>query len=42
MGSERRAIDSAPTPYRPGHPSESVLYRCVQEHLERKSDDKRA
>ncbi len=34
MGSERRAIDSAPTRYRPRRPSESVLYRCVQQHLE--------
>ena len=30
----RRASDSAPTRYRPRHPSRSVLYRCVQEHLE--------
>ena len=34
MGTERRATDSAPTRYRPRRPSESVLYRCVQQHLE--------
>jgi hypothetical protein len=34
MGIERRATDSAPTQYRPRRPSRSVLYRCVQEHLE--------
>ena len=34
MGIERQATDSAPTQYRPRRPSRSVLYRCVQEHLE--------
>ena len=34
MGVERRAGESAPTRYRPRRPSQSVLYRCVQEHLE--------
>ncbi len=34
MGTERRATDSAPPRYRPRRPSESVLYRCVQQHLE--------
>ena len=34
MGIERRARDSAPARYRPRRPSQSVLYRCVQEHLE--------
>ena len=34
MEVERRARDSAPTRYRPRRPSQSVLYRCVQEHLE--------
>lgn len=34
MGGERRATDSAPSRYRLRRPSESVLYRCVQEHFE--------
>ena len=34
MEVERRARESAPARYRPRHPSQSVLYRCVQEHLE--------
>ena len=34
MGTERRTTDSASTRYRPRRPSESVFYRCVQEHLE--------
>jgi hypothetical protein len=34
MGIERRATDNAPTRYRPRRPSESVVYRCVQQHLE--------
>jgi hypothetical protein len=34
MGVERRAGDSAAARYRPRRPSESVLYRCVQEHFE--------
>jgi len=34
MGVERRAAESAPARYRPRRPSQSVLYRCVQEHLE--------
>jgi hypothetical protein len=34
MEVERRAGESAPTRYRPRRPSQSVLYRCVQEHLE--------
>jgi hypothetical protein len=34
MRTERRATDSAPTRYRPRRPSQSVLYRCVQQHLE--------
>ena len=34
MEVERRATDSAPARYRPRRPSRSVLYRCVQEHLE--------
>jgi hypothetical protein len=34
MAVERRAAESAPTRYRPRRPSRSVLYRCVQEHLE--------
>jgi hypothetical protein len=34
MGGERRATDSAPARSRPRRPSESVLYRCVQAHLE--------
>ena len=32
---ERRAAgDSATARYRPRRPSQSVLYRCVQQHLE--------
>lgn len=34
MAIERRARGSAPTRYRPRCPSQSVLYRCVQENLE--------
>jgi hypothetical protein len=34
MGVERRARESAAARYRPRRPSESVLYRCVQEHFE--------
>jgi Transposase zinc-binding domain len=34
MEAERWARDSAPARYRPRRPSQSVLYRCVQEHLE--------
>jgi len=34
MGVERRARESAAARYRPRRPSESVLYRCVQQHLE--------
>ncbi len=34
MEGVRRARDSAPARYRPRRPSQSVLYRCVQEHLE--------
>jgi hypothetical protein len=34
MGGERRATDSVPARYRPRRPRESVLYRCVQAHLE--------
>jgi len=34
MGIERRARGSAPARYRPHRLSESVLYRCAQEHLE--------
>ena len=34
MEVERRARDSAPARYRPRRPSQSVLYRCVQEHFE--------
>jgi hypothetical protein len=34
MAVECRAGDSAAARYRPRRPSESVLYRCVQEHLE--------
>ena len=34
MEVERRARESAPARYRPHRPSQSVLYRCVQEHLE--------
>ena len=34
MEFERRATDNAPARYRPRRPSRSVLYRCVQEHLE--------
>jgi len=34
MEVERRARGSAPARYRPRRPSESVLYRCVQQHLE--------
>ena len=34
MGAERRARESAAVRYRPRRPSDSVLYRCVQEHLE--------
>jgi hypothetical protein len=34
MELERRGGESAPTRYRPRRPSQSVLYRCVQGHLE--------
>jgi hypothetical protein len=34
MGIEPRATEAAPTRYRPRRPSRSVLYRCVQQHLE--------
>jgi hypothetical protein len=34
MGVERRARESAAARYPPRRPSQSVLYRCVQEHLE--------
>ena len=34
MGAESRAGESAAPRYRPRHPSQSVLYRCVQDHLE--------
>ena len=34
MGVEHRARESAPARYRPRRSSRSVLYRCVQEHLE--------
>lgn len=34
MGVERRVRESAAARYRPRRPSQSVLYRCVQEHLE--------
>ena len=34
MGVERRAGDSAAARYRPRRPSQSVLYRCVQQHFE--------
>ena len=34
MEVERRARGSAPARYRPRHPSRSLLYRCVQQHLE--------
>jgi Transposase zinc-binding domain len=34
MEVERRARQSAPARYRPRRPSQSVLYRCVQHHLE--------
>jgi hypothetical protein len=34
MGVERGAGESAAARYRPRRPSQSVLYRCVQEHLE--------
>ena len=34
MGVERRAGESAAARYRPRRPSQSVLYRCVQQHLE--------
>ena len=34
MGIERRATDSAPARYRPRHPSQTLLYRCVQQHFE--------
>ena len=33
-GVEHRARESAPARYRPRRSSRSVLYRCVQEHLE--------
>ena len=33
MEVEHRARDSAPAQYRPRRPSQSVLYRTVQEHL---------
>ena len=32
MGVERRP-ESGPTQYRPRRPSQTVCYRCVQEHL---------
>jgi inosine-uridine nucleoside N-ribohydrolase len=35
MGVEHRAGDSAAAQYRPRGPSQSVLYRCVQQHFER-------
>jgi hypothetical protein len=34
MEAGRRARDSTPVRYRPRNPSQSVLYRCVQQHLE--------
>jgi len=34
MGVERRAGESAAARYRPRRPRQSVLYRCVQQHLE--------
>jgi hypothetical protein len=34
MEAERRTRESAPARYRPRRPNQSVLYRCVQEHLE--------
>jgi hypothetical protein len=34
MGTERRAVESPAARYRPRRPSQSVLYRCVQQHLE--------
>ena len=34
MEVDRRAAERAPARYRPRCPSRSVLYRCVQEHLE--------
>ena len=34
MGAECRAGESAAARYRPRRPSQSVLYRCVQQHLE--------
>jgi hypothetical protein len=34
MEVERRARGSAPARYRPRQPSRSLLYRCVQQHLE--------
>ena len=34
MEVERRARESAAARYRPRRPNQSVLYRCVQEHLE--------
>jgi hypothetical protein len=34
MGVERRAGERAAARYRPRRPQHSVLYRCVQQHLE--------
>jgi hypothetical protein len=34
MGVECRAGESAAARYRPRRPQQSVLYRCVQQHLE--------
>jgi hypothetical protein len=34
MEVERQAKASAPVRYRPRRANQSVLYRCVQEHLE--------
>ncbi len=34
MEVERRTRASAPARYRPRRPSQSALYRCVQQHLE--------
>jgi hypothetical protein len=34
MGVERMARERAPGRFQPRRPSETVLYRCVQEHLE--------
>jgi hypothetical protein len=39
MEVERRAGGSAPARYRLRHPSRSLLYRCVQQHLRSRHEE---